>query len=215
MFESIKKLLFKKNTMSQEGISVDSLNQKFKNHDFQWIKGENMMNTVSFSHASNDGEDFFLNFKGGGRINYNLLDDYMTWFPSSMPVAIAPVEVHETNKPQISQASITSIQYEDGPTKRMQATESPIYSLLSRQKKNPVEIQLKIKVPLPSKDLFNVLISSFDDAEQEIIQFIVDSIDMEDITNTLSKSIRENYYGINTGEKKTTTKKQQTEENEQ
>jgi len=215
MFESIKKLLFKKNTMSQEEISVDSLNQKFKNHDFQWIKGENMMNTVSFSHASNDGEDFFLNFRGGGRINYNLLEDYMTWFPSSMPVAISPVEVHETNKPQISQASITSIQYEDGPAKRMQAMESPIYSLLSRQKKNPVEIQLKIKVPLPSKDLFNVLISSFDDAEQEIIQFIVDSIDIEDITNTLSKSIRENYYGINTGEKKTTTKKQQTEENEQ
>jgi hypothetical protein len=80
--------------MSQEEISVDSLNQKFKNHDFQWIKGENMMNTVSFSHASNDGEDFFLNFRGGGRINYNLLDDYMTWFPSSMPVAISPVEVH-------------------------------------------------------------------------------------------------------------------------
>lgn len=214
MFDTIKKLLFKKNTMSQEEVSVDSLNQKFKNHDFQWIKGENMMNTVTFSHASHDGSDFFLNFKGGGRINYSLLEDYMTWFPAASITAIAPVEVHETNKPQISQASITSIQYEDGPGKRSQSSDSPIYSLLSRQKKNPVEIQLKIKVPLPSKDLFNVLISSFDDAEQEIIQFIVDSIDTEDITKTLSKSIRENYYGINSGEKKT-SKKEQTEENEQ
>jgi len=215
MFEKIKKLLFKNNTMSQEEeLYVDALNLKFKNHDFQWIKGENMMNTVSFSHVSHDGSDFFLNFKGGGRINYNLLEEYMTWFPSASLMAIAPVEVHETNKSQVSQASITSIQYDDGPSKRSQASESPIYSLLSRQKKNPVEIQLKIKVPLPSKDLFNVLISSFDDAEQEIIQFIVDSIDIDDITKTLSKSIRENYYGINSGEKKT-SRKQQPEENEQ
>jgi len=214
MFEKIKKLLFKKNTMSQEEVSVDSLNQKFKNHDFQWIKGENMMNTVTFSHASHDGTDLFINFKGGGRINYNMLEDYMTWFPSSTQVAIAPLEVSEINKPQLSQASITSIQYEDGPSRKSQVSESPIYSLLSRQKKNPVEIQLKIKVPLPSKDLFNVLVSSFDDAEQEIVQFIVDSIDIDDITKTLSKSIRENYYGINTGDKKS-PKKQQAEENEQ
>jgi hypothetical protein len=215
MFERLKKLLFKKNTMSQEEISVDSLNQKFKNHDFQWIKGENLMNTVAFSHASHDGSDFFLNFKGGGRINYNLLEDYMTWFPSAGIASLVPMEVHETgNKPQIAQASITSIQYAEESGRKVTASESPIYSLLSRQKKNPVEIQLKIKVPLPSKDLFNVLISSFDDAEQEIIQFIVDSIDIEDITKTLSKSIRENYYGINTGEKKS-PKKQQAEENEQ
>jgi hypothetical protein len=122
----------------------------------------------------------------------------MTWFPA--PPKIEPIV--EQAQPNKQQAAITSIRYEEESTRPSSAKESPIYNLLSRQKKKEVDIELKIKVPLPSKDLFNVLISSFDDAENEIIQFIIDSIDIDQIRNTLSASIRENYYGINTNKGK-------------
>lgn len=197
MFGKIKSFFKKETKMESEILDSNTLTEKFKGHDFQWIKGENLMNIENFSHITENGEDFFISFKSGKRINYSVLEEYLTWYPS--PVVQTPPQPQEPAKPQ--HAEVTSIKYGAPAEQKTRDIDSPIYSLLSRQKKNDVEIGINIKVPLPSKDLFNVLISSFDDAENEIVQFIIDSIDLEDIRTTLSRSIRENYYGIQ--EKKT------------
>ena len=199
---------------NREEISVEILTNRFANHDFQWIKGENLMNVVSFDIVTQQDDEFYIHFKGGSRINYNILEEYMTWYPSQrIEPRPAPTPV-----PQ-SQASVSSIKFGDGGSAVNEASQSPIYNLLARQKKKPVEIEFKIKVPLPSKDLFNVLTSSFDDAENEIVQFIIDSIDIDDIRNTLSKSIRENYYGLGNQkpavQKETVKNKKIREENEE
>jgi hypothetical protein len=193
MFGKIKSFFKKDKKMESEILDSNTLTERFKDHDFQWIKGENFMANETFSSVSESGDDFFVNFKSGRRINYSLLEEYLTWFPSPPAPTPAPV-IQESSKPQ--QAEVTSIKYGETVSQKSKAIDSPIYSLLSRQKKNDVEIGINIKVPLPSKDLFNVLVSSFDDAESEIVQFIIDSIDLEDIRSTLSRSIRENYYGI-------------------
>jgi hypothetical protein len=216
MFEKIKNIFkIKKGYMSENkgDISVDILNRRFANHDFQWIKGENLMNVVHYSNIVQQEDQFFICFSDGTRINYEILEEYMTWFPSQRK-EVKPQVTQTTTQ---SQASVSSIKFGDSPNVISEASQSPIYNLLARQKKKPVEIELKIKVPLPSKDLFNVLTSSFDDAETEIIQFIIDSIDIDDIRNTLSKSIRENYYGTSSTKSsapKESTKKQKQENEE-
>jgi len=217
MFERIANIFkIKKRNMSdnREEISVEILTNRFANHDFQWIKGENLMNVVSFDIVTQQDDEFYIHFKGGSRINYSILDEYMTWYPTQR------VEPRPATTPtHQSQASVSSIKFGDAGSMVNEASQSPIYNLLARQKKKPVEIELKIKVPLPSKDLFNVLTSSFDDAENEIVQFIIDSIDIDDIRNTLSKSIRENYYGSGNQkpatQKETAKNKKISEENEE
>jgi hypothetical protein len=217
MFERIANIFkIKKRNMSdnREEISVEILANRFANHDFQWIKGENLMNVVSFDIVTQQDDEFYIHFKGGSRINYSILEEYMTWYPTQR-VEPRPAP---TPAPQ-SQASVSSIKFGDAGSAVNEASQSPIYNLLARQKKKPVEIEFKIKVPLPSKDLFNVLTSSFDDAENEIVQFIIDSIDIDDIRNTLSKSIRENYYGSGNqkpaAQKETVKNKKIREENEE
>jgi hypothetical protein len=217
MFERIANIFkIKKRNMSdnREEISVEILTNRFANHDFQWIKGENLMNVVSFDIVTQQDDEFYIHFKGGSRINYSILEEYMTWYPTQR-VEPRPAP---TPAPQ-SQASVSSIKFGDAGSMVNEASQSPIYNLLARQKKKPVEIEFKIKVPLPSKDLFNVLTSSFDDAENEIVQFIIDSIDIDDIRNTLSKSIRENYYGSGNqkpaAQKETVKNKKIREENEE
>lgn len=214
MFERIANIFkIKKRNMSdnREEVSIEMLVNRFSNHDFQWIKGENLMNVVSFDSVTQQEDEFYIHFKGGSRINYNILEEYMTWYPTQR------VEPRSTPAPQ-QQASVSSIKFGDNGTAVNEVSQSPIYNLLARQKKKPVEIEFKIKVPLPSKDLFNVLTSSFDDAENEIVQFIIDSIDIDDIRNTLSKSIRENYYGLENNkpviQKETVKNKKIREENE-
>jgi hypothetical protein len=188
----INKFLKGNQKMVENKQTTASLTETFANHDFQWVKGDNFMEIESFESVVDNGGEFFINFKSGRRINHALLEEYLTWFPS-------PQKKEVVNAPQTvqqKQTEITSVKFMDSKNQVSGSSDSPIYNLLARQKKKDVEIGINIKVPLPSKDLFNVLVSSFDDAENEIIQFIIDSIDLEEIRKTLSRSIRENYYGI-------------------
>jgi hypothetical protein len=47
---------------------------------------------------------------------------------------------------------------------------------------------------LPPKDLYTVLSGSFEDAEREIIDFVLDGVDIEDIKASLADSIKKSYY---------------------
>jgi hypothetical protein len=74
---------------------------------------------------------------------------------------------------------------------------NPITSLLEKQKPNWVEVGIKLKLNLPTKSLYNVLTSSFEDADREIIEFVVNDLDLEIIKESLRINIREIYKGTN------------------
>jgi transposase-like protein len=65
--------------------------------------------------------------------------------------------------------------------------------LLKKQKENWVSVNITLKLNLPSKSLYNVLISSFDGAENEIIDYVTEGIDIEDIRAALGESISQHY----------------------
>jgi hypothetical protein len=65
-----------------------------------------------------------------------------------------------------------------------------------------VEVSIKIKLNLPPKDLYNVLLGSFDEAEKEIIDFVLDGIDINNIKIALADSVKKSYYSEKTESKK-------------
>ena len=139
MFEKIKNIFkIKKGYMSEnkEDISVDILNGRFSNHDFQWIKGENLMNIVHYNNTVQQDDQFFICFSDGTRINYEILEEYMTWFPSQRREVKPQPQV--TQPAPASQASVSSIKFGDSPNVISEASQSPIYNLLARQNKKPV-----------------------------------------------------------------------------
>lgn len=71
--------------------------------------------------------------------------------------------------------------------------ESPIRSLLQKQKPNWIDVSFKLKLNLPSKNLYDVLNGSFEGADEEIINFVVDDMDLDIIKEALRKNIREIY----------------------
>jgi hypothetical protein len=83
-----------------------------------------------------------------------------------------------------------------------------------------VDVSIKIKLNLPPKDLYTVLSGSFDDAEREIIDFVLDGVDIEDIKASLADSIKKSYYEkgekakvpSSIGEKRTTPVKQESDD---
>lgn len=192
--------LFGKNKKSKKmEITENSLEETralYKGMEFQWIKGDDMLGTELFKDVSISGDNMFIEFQSGKRINSDLLEEFMTYFPASPrapqnisqpDIQVLPT-VHKTS-------SVTDIAYDDQSQKRGNEN-SPIYNLLRKQKKNVVEVSIKIKLNLPPKDLYGVLSSSFDDADNEIINFVLDGVDIDDIKTSLGESIKKSYYLI-------------------
>ena len=186
----------KRNKMEITENSLEEAIALYKGMEFQWIKGDDMMSTELFKDVKISGDNMFVEFQSGKRINSELMDEFMTYFPAS------PRAIPNASQPNIQvlptahkTSTVTDIAYDDQTQKRGNEN-SPIYNLLRKQKKNVVEVSIKIKLNLPPKDLYGVLSSSFDDADNEIINFVLDGVDIDDIKTSLGESIKKSYYLI-------------------
>lgn len=189
--------------------NLEDLEKKYRGMLFEWIKGDLSGSTNTFREVKKIGDNFFIEFEEGGRINEDLVDEYTLFYPS--PVAGLPVA--SSTPPVEKSSSVTSIVYNESPSSL--DPDSPIYTLLRKQKKNMVGISIKIELNLPSKELYGVLSSSFEDAESEIIKFVLDGVDIEDIKKSLSESIRKNYYSSKSSVEKENGKKINSKEKEE
>ena len=173
---------FDKNKSNKE------LSEEFSELEFQWIKGENIGGLERFSRFEEENDLTFVVFKSGSRINKELLNEYMESFRTPMPQPVANPTKTEVN----------SINYgtNKGSLFAPPNKNSAIYGLLSKQKPNFVDVNMSIKINLPPKELYDVLTTSFDGAEEEIVDYVISSLDIDDIKKVLSDSILNTYYQV-------------------
>lgn len=198
----------KKNKMSFTDKSLEEIDAELKNSDFQWIKGEQTGMIEKYAGIDETNGMKFLNFQGGGRINLEILREFMDIFPSS-PIHFDELNVPKPNPVASSPAkkgSVNSVDY--GKTVQVGVEESPIYKLLKKQKPNWVNVNISLKLNLPTKSLYNVLISSFEDADTEIASYVTEGVDIEDIKEAIAESIRTSFYETKKSSSTSQTKKQ-------
>jgi len=187
----------KKNKMNFADKTLEEIGDELKNSDFQWIKGEHAGMVEKYGGIEEDNGIKFLKFQGGGRINIDLLSEFIDAFPAS-PVQFNSHPLPDTasnpaaNSSSSNRGSVNSIDY--GKTVQVGVEESPIYKLLKKQKPNWVNVNISLKLNLPTKSLYNVLISSFEDAETEIANYVTEGVDIEDIKEAIAESIRTSFY---------------------
>lgn len=188
MLNLLKKLIKrKKNNMENvEEIDIEILDRELKPFLYKWTKGDNSGTVCEYESIFKDPTSgiVWINFKGGSRINYSLINEYMMQIDSSSIVQTAPVIEH--------QVPVKNVMLSEGKAK-IKVPENPIVSLLEKQKPNWVEVGINLKLNLPTKSLYNVLVTSFDDAENEIIEFVVRDLDIEIIKESLRINIKDIY----------------------
>jgi hypothetical protein len=216
MLKLISSIFKKKNKMNFAEKTLEELDTELKNSDFQWIKGDKLSYVEKYKNVFSNGDFVFIEFQSGDKINVDLVNEYMVTFPASdtdFTTNPTPTPKPQSKPPTTQkQSAVTSIIYENEDAKPHQI-DSPIYKLLKKQKKNMVEVSIKIKLNLPPKDLYTVLLGSFDEAEKEIIDFVLDGVDIENIKSALAESIKKSYYSHSKSEQeKPSGKKSQEKE---
>jgi hypothetical protein len=185
----LKDLFRKENKMSLKEKSLEEIEEFLRSNDFQWLKGDQMGNIERYQSIEQDESTgmIFVKFASGGRMNVELIQDYMDIFPAqkvdyeskALDVPKIPKLAQTPKEPAKTKNTVSAVELED----------SPIYTLLKKQKPNWVNVSISLKLNLPTKNLHGVLTSSFEDAEREIVNYVTEGIDIEDIRAALADSI--------------------------
>jgi hypothetical protein len=188
MWNLLKKIVKRKkdNMENIEEIDIEILDNELKPFLYKWTKGDNSGSVSEYESVFKDPTTgiIWINFRGGTRINYNLLNEYMMQIEPSAIIHNEPIS--QNNLP------IKNVMLSESKAK-VPDLENPIVSLLQKQKPNWVEVGINLKLNLPTKSLYNVLTSSFEDAEEEIIEFVVRDLDIEIIKESLRINIKDIY----------------------
>ena len=196
MWNLLKKIIRKNPKMENiEEIDVEHLDKELNPFSYKWTKGDNNGNVCEYDSVFKEPTTgvIWVNFKDGTRINYALLNDYM--------IQIDPILVQNSSNTLPAASSSNNSTKSMGArnvmivdnTSSVTVSANPITSLLEKQKPNWVEVGIKLKLNLPTKSLYNILTSSFEDADKEIIEFVVNDLDIEIIKDSLRQNIREIY----------------------
>jgi hypothetical protein len=105
---------------------------------------------------------------------------------------VEPSAIKQGAIEQVANMPMRNVMLSDNKAK-VTLPDNPIVSLLQKQKANWVEVGINLKLNLPTKNLYNVLTSSFEDAEEEIIEFVVRDLDIELIKDSLRINIKDIY----------------------
>jgi len=173
-----------------EEIDIEHLDKELSPFVYKWTKGDNDGEICEYENLFKDPTTgiIWINFKGGSRINYLLLNDFM--------LQIEPSAIKEGAIEQLASLPMRNVMLSDNKAK-VTLPDNPIVSLLQKQKANWVEVGINLKLNLPTKNLYNVLTSSFEDAEEEIIEFVVRDLDIELIKDSLRINIKDIYNKAN------------------
>jgi len=169
-----------------EEIDIEILDRELRPFVYKWTKGDNDGEICEYQDLFKDPTTgiIWVNFKNGSRINHSLLNDFM--------MQIEPASIKQGIPEQVANVPIRNVMLSDSKVKA-DISDNPIVSLLQKQKPNWVEVGINLKLNLPTKNLYNVLTSSFEDAEEEIIEFVVRDLDIELIKDSLRINIKDIY----------------------
>jgi len=195
MFEWVNKFIKKKKSMSPEQIAeIKEGLTRYK--EFQWVKGENIGSVTYLKDVIEEDGIVFVTFTDNNRCNISLLDQYILKLGSGD--AALDIFENKSVKAAVEQsgAAIVGQSRLNVPAQKL----SPIQELLRKRKPNTVNISIELTLNVPPTELLEVLRDSFDNAEEEVVEFVLNSISQEDIKTSVRKALAE-FYQLETSGK--------------
>ena len=193
MFNWFKKLINNKMDVNQIADIRASLT---KYNSFQWIKGDKVGMVTSLKDVVDDNGIVFVEFTDGSRCNMSLFSEYI------LKIGAGDSAVDFADNKAIKAAIEQSAGNTAGATNGVVGQSrlnvpvvklSPIQELLKKRKPNNITINIELTLNVPPIELLDVLKDSFDHAEDEVVEFVLNSISQDDIKKSVRQALQEFY----------------------
>ena len=144
---------------------------------YQWVKGEKAGEVVkSDSEIVEESGIQFLNFVDGSRCNANLIGDYILEIVNDSPENLIMLN---DMAPQPLQRVEPSVVNQVVKQEELIKPASPLEALLTTSKKTQKTVEVSLKINVPPFDLIKVLAASFDDGQDQVLNYLQNSITPE------------------------------------
>jgi len=189
MFKKFKKII---QIMTDKDIS--EIKEEYSKFSYQWIKGDNISQTQHFDDLIEEGGKKYILFTDKTRISLDLLDEYMIRVEKGFEEIVPTASANSLSQSQIEASPNRGVKTRDAQESKPQVRDdNPIFALLSKQKENWVDVDLKLSINLPPRSLWDVLMGSFDEAEKDILEYVTKDLDIEVVRQSLRESIKDIY----------------------
>lgn len=167
-----------------------------KYNSFQWIKGDKVGMVTSLKDVVDDNGIVFVEFTDGSRCNMSLFSEYI------LKIGAGDSAVDFADNKAIKAAIEQSAGNTAGATNGVVGQSrlnvpvvklSPIQELLKKRKPNNITINIELTLNVPPIELLDVLKDSFDHAEDEVVEFVLNSISQDDIKKSVRQALQEFY----------------------
>jgi hypothetical protein len=162
---------------------------------FQWTRGENLgdIETWEGETDDNDGETFYI-FKSGKMANMNLEGEFFMKITSPSEPIIDPIGMEGTFTQLTPKVQKPRLEKKATEPKLKQET-NPVFSLLDKSIKAETIQSLKVTLSLPARDLIKVVASSFEDGQENILDYLVSQISIEELQKQIKEQLRSSLFG--------------------
>ena len=151
---------------------------------WQWIKGDNSGDVVTFKDAG----PHWITFNEGGRIATDLRDEFLQQLDPDIAGEFIKPNTSIIDPLNQSAAVVQTVQ-----AAAVEKPISPIRVLFNKQKKNSkVKLLLEFPVNIPPKGIYELMSTSFDkdEVDEQLFSFVLDQLSQEEITKCLLDSIK-------------------------
>lgn len=156
----------------------------------QWVKGDKIDDVEEILEVGTE----WTKFRSGSRIASNIVSEFM------IPVEGEPLNLNANDNINISNnenLNNTQINTKRVVSEKIVSNEqekiNPIKILFDKQKKTElIDLSLNFSINVPSKDIFDIINTTFDESEviNELTLFISNQINFDIIKSTLDESIK-------------------------
>jgi len=169
---------------------------------FQWIKGDYEGKVVNVIDKFVEDNIEWLVFQDGTQCNSSLIGDFIVPVPQGEqpPLPLSNGTPKQKTQPVVQKPTESAKPAIAQPTP---VSSHPIHDLLRMSKKKPVKLEITIGVDMPSEDLLKVMIGEFPDGADIIGDYLVSTIDQENMMSQIKNLLKARIKQVNIKKKPT------------
>lgn len=159
---------------------------------YQWLKGDKVGDIVEWQGdiVSENGLNFLV-FTDGSRGNESLMGDFYIEIPNRDEpfIDINLMKGEPVRFPQDNNPPLTRVQPNQNQIPVRAVETNPISKLLGDSKKTKTTVDISLIVDMPPSDLMKVLSESYEDGEKQVLQYLADTVDINNIQKQIAEKI--------------------------
>jgi hypothetical protein len=166
----------------------------FQDSHFEWVKTERQGDVCRFKEFyTQDGVEYIV-FQDSTRVRLDLIGDVVLQHQYEGEILGDGIALTQTIfPPSPPQPPLVLIPSNTEPAKLVSKEIDPVSAILEKTKKKTEKVSLTLTLKIPAPELYNVIKENFDNAEEVLLQNVMDQIHDNLLREALKRELQNIY----------------------